>query len=218
MKVVAITMQKGGVGKSTLTRSLAVAASNAGFMTLALDMDLQQSTSQWSYRRAEGSLPAVAFSTERDLPRHLDRARTAGCDLVIIDTPPARSQEGPAAMERADLVLIPCTPTIESFEQFPITAQAAQRSATEAFGVLMMAAPNGRSDAEAAEAVFAQSNIKMLPAVIYRRKAHEVASCAGKTVQEVGTDEKAIAEVTALWTWVQAKLALRSAGNAKRSA
>ncbi|QOR55661.1 MAG: ParA-like protein [Phage 64_12] len=208
MKVVAITMQKGGVGKSTLTRSLAVAASEDGFNALALDMDAQQSTSQWSYRREEGSLPAVAFSTERDLPRHLDRARAAGCDLVIIDTPPARSQEGPAAMERADLVLIPCTPTIESFEQFPITAQVAKRAPAEAFGVLMMAAPNGRSDAQAADAVFAKSNVQMAPAVISRRKAHEVASCAGKTVQEIGTDAKAVAEMNALWAWLKGKLDL----------
>jgi chromosome partitioning protein len=217
MKVVAITMQKGGVGKSTLTRSLAVAASEDGFNALALDMDLQQSTSQWSYRREEGSLPAVAFSTERDLPRHLERARAAGCDLVIIDTPPARSQEGPAAMDQADLVLIPCTPTIESFEQFPITAQVAKRASVEAFGVLMMAAPNGRSDAEAASAVFAQSDVEMAPAVIYRRKAHELASCAGQTVQELGTDEKAIAEVDALWFWLQAKLDL-GGNTTKRSA
>lgn len=218
MKVVAITMQKGGVGKSTLTRSLAVAASAAGFMPLALDMDSQQSTSQWSYRRDEGSLPAVAFSTENDLPRHLDRARAAGCDLVIIDTPPARSQEGPAAMEQADLVLIPCTPTIEAFEQFPVTAKAAQRAGVAAFGVLMMAAPNGRSDAEAAAAVFSNSGVQMAPAVIYRRKAHEVASCAGKTVQELGTDEKAIAEVGMLWTWLQTRLGLEVAAAAKRGA
>ncbi len=51
MKTVAIAMQKGGVGKSTLTRSLAVAGTAAGYNVLALDMDAQQSTAQWAERR-----------------------------------------------------------------------------------------------------------------------------------------------------------------------
>ena len=52
MKTIAIAMQKGGVGKSTLTRSLAVAAADSGLNVLALDMDSQQSTSQWAGRRS----------------------------------------------------------------------------------------------------------------------------------------------------------------------
>ena len=49
MKTITIAMQKGGVGKSTLTRSLAVAASKVGHnvLVLVLDMDAQQSISQW---------------------------------------------------------------------------------------------------------------------------------------------------------------------------
>ena len=51
MKAITIAMQKGGVGKSTLTRSLAVAASKVGHNVFVLDMDAQQSISQWAERR-----------------------------------------------------------------------------------------------------------------------------------------------------------------------
>ena len=125
MKTIAIAMQKGGVGKSTLTRSLAVAASKAGLNVLTLDMDAQQSTTQWAERRAE-TLPLVRFVTEIELPKVLKQAAEAGCDLIIIDTPPARSTEAPAAVEYADLVLVPCTPDIEAYEQLARTERLAR--------------------------------------------------------------------------------------------
>ena len=73
MKIIAVAMQKGGVGKSTLTRSLAVAGTTAGYNILALDMDTQQSMVQWADRRTS-ELPAVRFSTEIELSKLLRHA------------------------------------------------------------------------------------------------------------------------------------------------
>ena len=70
MQVITIAMQKGGVGKSTLARSLAVAAARDGLSVLMIDMDSQQSVSQWAERR-EGDMPVVVFSTENELPKKL---------------------------------------------------------------------------------------------------------------------------------------------------
>ena len=89
MQVITIAMQKGGVGKSTLARSLAVAAARDGLSVLIVDMDAQQSISQWAERR-EADMPVVVFSTENELAKKLAQAKEAA-DLVIIDTPPARS-------------------------------------------------------------------------------------------------------------------------------
>lgn len=125
MRTFAIAMQKGGVGKSWLTRSLSVAASLEGLNVLVIDMDSQQSTVAWSERR-EAETPLVQFSTERELPAILKRAEDAGCDVVFIDTPPARSTETPAAVDSADMVLIPCTPDIEAYEQVARTERLAR--------------------------------------------------------------------------------------------
>ena len=97
-----------------VSRSLATAAARAGMTVLILDMDTQQNSTNWRRRRPdEEQLPLVQFTTENDLEETLRRARAAKCDLVIIDTPPGRSTEAPAAVEAADLVLIPCTPEVE---------------------------------------------------------------------------------------------------------
>lgn len=207
MKILAIAMQKGGVGKSTLTRSLAVAASAAGYNVLALDMDAQQSTTQWRDRR-EAPLPAVMFSTENELPKRLEQASKAGCDLVIIDTPPARSTEAPAAVEAADLVLVPCTPDIEAYEQLPRTARLARTTGKAAAVVLTMGQPNSQSEERIAREVFATMGIPMVEAVIHRFKVHREASRDGVTATELEPDSKAAQEIGALWSWVSAELHL----------
>ena len=102
MKIIAVAIQKGGVGKSTITRTLGTAAAMAGLNVLILDMDNQQTTTMWG-RRRENPLPLVKFTTENDLTDELKRASAAGCELVIIDTPPARSTEAPAAVEAAEI-------------------------------------------------------------------------------------------------------------------
>ncbi len=208
MIIIAIAMQKGGVGKTTLTRSLAVASARAGLMVFALDMDPQQSTTQWSRRRGEGHLPAVRFATELDLPRELERARAAGCDIVFIDTPPARSSEAPAAVEAADLVLIPCTPDIESFDQLPRTVRLAKAFGTRALAVLNMVTPNSTSEISAARGVFAELGLEMAAQVLHRLKIHKDASLLGRSAQEVTVISKGSVEISALWEGIAAQLHL----------
>lgn len=207
MKTIAIAMQKGGVGKSTLTRSLAVAASKAGLNVLTLDMDAQQSTTQWAERRGE-TLPLVRFVTEIELPKVLKQADEAGCDLIIIDTPPARSTEAPAAVEYADLVLVPCTPDIEAYEQLPRTERLARTTGKPAAAVLTMAQPNSRSEEEIAREIFAQIRLPMVPAILHRFKVHRDASRDGLTAQELEPDSKAAHEIQAVWDWVCAEMQL----------
>jgi chromosome partitioning protein len=205
MKIVSVAMQKGGVGKSTLTRSIAVAAAEAGLNVLVLDMDTQQSTKQWRDRRAS-PLPLVSFTTEIDLPRELDRARQAGCELVLIDTPPARSTEAPAAVEYSDLVLVPCTPDIESYEQLPRTLRLARTTGTPAAIVLTMATPNSRSEEDTARAVMQAIGGAEMVAVLHRLKVHRDASREGLSAAELEPGGKAAAEIAELWNWLRAEL------------
>ena len=205
MKIVAVAMNKGGVGKSTLTRSIATAAALDGLNVVAFDMDTQQTTTQWGRRRGD-ALPVVRFTTENDLAGELDRAKAAGCDLALIDTPPARSSEAPAAVECADLVLIPCTADIEAFEQIGRTARLARTTGKPALAVLNLVTPNSRSEAEAAQGVFETIGLTMAPVVLHRLKVHRDASRDGQTAQELEPDSKAAAEVEALWRHIKGLL------------
>ena len=204
MQVIAIAMQKGGVGKSTLARSLAVAAARDGLSVLILDMDAQQSVSQWAERRG-ADMPVVVFSTEHELPKRLDQARGAA-DLVIIDTPPARSTEAPAAVEAADLVLIPTTPDVEPLEQMPRTLRLCRGFSRPVFAVVNMANPTGPAEVVQTREVIEAMGAQAAPVVLHRRKAHRDASASGLTVQESEPDSKAAEDVAGLWAWVRAEL------------
>ncbi|MDQ1902215.1 MULTISPECIES: ParA family protein [unclassified Paracoccus (in: a-proteobacteria)] len=204
MQIITIAMQKGGVGKSTLVRSLAVAAARDGLSVLILDMDAQQSVSQWGERR-EAEMPVVVFSTENELPRRLEQAKGAA-DLVIIDTPPARSTEAPAAVEIADLVLIPTTPDVEPLEQMPRTLRLCRGFDRPVWAVINMANPTGQAEVTQTREVIEAMGAKAAPVVLHRRKAHRDASASGQSVQELDASSKAANEVANLWAWVRAEM------------
>ena len=204
MQIITIAMQKGGVGKSTLVRSLAVAAARDGLSVLILDMDAQQSVSQWGERR-EAEMPVVVFSTENELPRRLEQANGAA-DLVIIDTPPARSTEAPAAVEIADLVLIPTTPDVEPLEQMPRTLRLCRGFDRPVWAVINMANPTGQAEVTQTREVIEAMGAKAAPVVLHRRKAHRDASASGQSVQELDANSKAANEVANLWAWVRAEM------------
>jgi len=102
MRTIALSCNKGGVGKTSIAKHIATAAAASGLNVMLLDMDTQQNATNWGRRRSQRqsspALPVVRFVTENDLPDALERASAAGCDLVVIDTPPGRSAEAPAAV------------------------------------------------------------------------------------------------------------------------
>ncbi|ABS45674.1 MULTISPECIES: ParA family protein [Yersinia pseudotuberculosis complex] len=105
--IVAFVSQKGGVGKSTKARALAVAATNGGLKTKVGDLDTEQATTaDWHRRRLNAGLPPAAsievFSTASQA-----LSAAADYDLLIIDGP-ARASKGTTEIARvADLVVQP---------------------------------------------------------------------------------------------------------------
>ena len=209
MKVATITINKGGVGKTMISRSLGTAAAAAGKLVLILDMDTQQNSSSWRRRRPEDlQLPHVQFTTENDLAETLKRAKNAGCDLVLIDTPPGRSTEAVAAVEEADLVLIPCTSETECFEGLPRTARLARQAAKKAIVIANFIHPSGRAEEETIRGVAKGHNLETAPVALHEYQVHRDGSFRGLTAQEIQPDSKAAAEINALWDWFCAELQL----------
>lgn len=209
MRTVAVTINKGGVGKTTLTKNLATAATAAGFNVLILDMDTQENSTSWGQRRAkqhDKPLPLTRFTTERNLSDELLRAEKAGCDLVFIDTPPGRNSEAPAAVECSDLVLIPFWNDQDAYEGVARTAMLVKRLGKAAFGVLNFATPNSRSHEETARLVLEAIPLPMAPVVLHRYDAHRLANPKGLTAQELEPDSVAAQEISALWDWFGAIL------------
>ncbi|MEK4031519.1 ParA family protein [Methylocystis sp. IM2] len=111
--VVAFVSQKGGVGKSTLSRGLAREAAKSGLAVKLADLDTQQGTAtEWHRRRLDGRIEPVVsvegFATADQALAHAPRY-----DLLIIDGP-ARASEGTRRIaERASLVVQPTNPSLD---------------------------------------------------------------------------------------------------------
>jgi chromosome partitioning protein len=209
MKTVAISINKGGVGKTMLAKSLAAAAAAEGFNTLILDMDTQQNSTAWGKRRSQQldlPLPLVRFTTENELENELRSAAGAGCDFAFIDTPPGRSSEAPAAVEAADIVLIPFWADVDSFEGVTRTALLSRRLGKRAVGVLNFATPNSRTHEDTSREVLNTIGIALAPVVLHRYEVHKLASLKGLTAQEIEPKSNAAGEIENLWGWVRAEL------------
>jgi chromosome partitioning protein len=218
-KVVAVTINKGGVGKTMIARSLGAAAAAAGHAVLIVDMDTQQNSTSWRRRRPdEVALPLVQFTTENDLEETLVRARAAECDLVIIDTPPGRSTEAPAAVEAADLVLIPCSPDVEAFEGLPRTARLARTTGKPARVVPNFVQPNSRTEEEAIRDVAEAHGLKTAPVALHRFNVHRDGSLRGLTAQELQPESRAATEIGLLWDWLCSELQLTTSADVHKVA
>jgi chromosome partitioning protein len=216
MLKVAISINKGGVGKTTTAKTLASAAVAAGLNALILDIDTQQNATTWGRRRKKQErppLPLVRFTTEQDLPDELDRAEKAGCDIAFIDTPPGRSSEAMAAVEAADLVIIPFWNDQDSYDGVKKTASLASRLGKDAFGLLNFVTPNSKNHEETAREVLKGIGLPMAPVVLHRYDLHRLASIKGLAAQEMEPESNAALEIAALWDWLRATLKLRTSAN-----
>lgn len=105
--VVAFVSQKGGVGKSTLSRGLAREAAKSGLTVKICDLDVQQgSCVDWHRRRlAEGVEPVFDCQAYRAADTALSEA--ARFDMLIVDAPARASEATQKIAEKASLVVQP---------------------------------------------------------------------------------------------------------------
>ena len=113
---VAFVSQKGGVGKSTLSRGLAVEAAKAGMSVKIADLDHQQGTSvEWNRRRHRTNLE-LQIEVESFKTAALALPHACRYDMFIIDGP-ARTSEATLEIARAaHLVIQPSGPSLDDLE------------------------------------------------------------------------------------------------------
>ena len=200
MPTIAIISQKGGAGKTTLAIHLAAAAQGAGQVALIVDTDPQATASQWAAWRQDAP-PEVIDSPPPRLAAKVALARGQGAQTVVIDTPPHADSAARAAVEIADLVLIPCRPSAFDLSAIQTTAKLVQLLKKPAFVVFTAGSPNApRIYGEAAELV-AGYGTPACPVLIPDRAAYRHASAEGRTVMELEPAGRAAEEIAALYAW-----------------
>ena len=110
-KVITISQQKGGTGKTTLAVHLALALIKYHNLKVAIiDTDPQGSLGKWFMIRTEkkNSDDSLTFKTASLWgAQYESKTLKKDHDIVIIDTPPKIESDARPAIEAADLVLIP---------------------------------------------------------------------------------------------------------------
>jgi chromosome partitioning protein len=200
--IIAFVSQKGGVGKSTLSRALARDAAASGLKVKIADLDTQQGTTiDWHRTRLDARITpevaAEAFATAGQALKQADQY-----DLLILDGP-ARTSKGTLEIARvADLVVQPTGASTDDLKpairEFHALVKAGISKGKLAFALNRIGTP-----AEEAEtrAYIAEAGYSVLGGCLFEKPGYRKAQNMGHSVTETtysGLKAKADALIQAL--------------------
>jgi chromosome partitioning protein len=211
MRSIAFLSQKGGVGRTTLAASLAVAAAGAGERVIALDLDPQASLVSWGERRKAANTPnklmIEPLEGERLPLLHaiLEGLAEVGFTIAIFDTA-ANGATARLVALAADICLLPTRPTRLDVDVAAATfcvACLAERKAA----LLLNQCPPTYPSLRPSEAAKALTRFGVLAApTLCARINFQDAIAIGLGVTEYACEGKAAQEIKALWGWIRAQL------------
>ncbi len=183
--VVAFVSQKGGVGKSTLSRALAREAAAGGLRVKVADLDTQQGTSvDWHRQRLNAAIePVVSVEAFATAAQALGVAN--GFDILILDGPARTSQATLEIARAANLVVQPTGASLDDLRpavrEFHALVKAGVPPARLAFALNRIGTP-----AEEAEtrAYLAEAGYAVLDGCLLERPAYRQAQNAGHAITE----------------------------------
>jgi len=167
MKIASFVGQKGGVGKSTLARVLAVAAARKDYKVLLGDFDLEQlSCIEWSATRLrngiEPDIEARAFKSLKKLHKSVE-----GFDLVVVDTRGLADDLTLDISQESDVIFLPTGTSMDDLR--PTLALARRLSKTRKIGnkIVLVLSKVGRSERllEIARETIANAGFEVLDSI-----------------------------------------------------
>ena len=198
MKIILVAAQKGGAGKTTLSRNLAVAAAADGKSVLCVDLDPQGSLRGWWQAREDENPSMLEADPKPEALQQTLKAAAKVFDLAIIDTPPAAPVWLADAIGAADLVLIPVRPSPDDLRAVGATISAVT-AAKVPFIFVLSQAPRAKITEEAVR-VLAQHG-RVAPVNIAQRVIYAETGASGAGVIETA-DMKAAEEIRDIWNYV----------------
>lgn len=229
MKVVTVSSRKGGGGKSTIARHLAVEAAVQGYGPVCIvDADPMLGLAQWWSRRSSDeprllhSLPEAESVTPANirrmvgegrvplpiskLPSALKTAARAGYEICIIDTAPTTDDDVRACIDAADLVLMPIRATQDDLDAVSETLKVVKAADKQAAFVLNAAQRGALSTRAAGNALVHRG--ELAEPTIHRAEAIPATRGSGLVIGETAPGSISAHEFTLLWQYVAWRLGL----------
>ena len=230
MKVVTVASRKGGGGKSTVVRHLAIEAAIQGDGPVCIiDADPMLGLAQWWSRRVadeprllhslitEESVTAMNVRRlvgEGNLPLPIEQissalksASRAGYKICIIDTAPAADNDVRTCVRHADLVLMPVRATQDDLDAVGETLKLVKSEGRAGAFVLNAAQKGALSTRAAANALVHKG--ELAEPTIHRAEAIPASRSSGETIGELAPGSSPAEEFQQLWRYVSWRLGLR---------
>ena len=202
--IISLISQKGGVGKSALSRLIAVEYANSGWQVKIGDLDkLQGSTTKWKTRRDANSIePEIAVEKYATVERAIRDA--AQYDLMVLDGPAFAEQGGKAMAEASGLVIMPTGYAIDDLEPQVQTAYDLETAGIDPDKIIFVFCRADGSDSEdkAAREYLKRARMNVIKPIFPERPSIRQAHNDGRAASEVGhhslkTKALAVAEAIA---------------------
>lgn len=205
MKVIAVTSQKGGTGKTTLSGHIAVQAEHAGAGPVALiDCDPQGSLTTWWNSRKEDA-PVLLQTSIATLNDDLNALRKLNnIRLVIIDTPPAITWTIIEVIKVADLIVIPVRPSPHDLAAAGTTVDLVENLHKPMVFVVNSATQRARITGEAAVALSQHGTVAS--SIVHNRTDFAASMIDGRTVMELPRARRCAEEIENLWRYLAGRL------------
>ncbi len=186
MQVISFVGQKGGVGKSSLARVMAVAAARRGQKVLICDFDLEQlSCVEWAATRlkngVEPEVDARAFKSLKKL-----RKSTEGFDLAVVDTRGLADELTTDLCRESDLVFLPTGTSMDDLRPTLALARALAKRRGGVAKIVLVLTMVGRSERqmEQARLVIEQAGFDLLEQTWPLRDGFQAEFDAGRAGSE----------------------------------
>ena len=205
MQVFALINQKGGAGKSTLARQLAVLAGEED-ASILIDRDPQETSTKWWQRRQSlqptPGRPDLLDLDGTDLTAAAAALRKRTGGAVFVDTRPAVAEPEAEAARVADLVIVPVRPSPDDLEAVGETLKILRRLDRRA--VVVVNAAKNEVRARDARAALSRYPVPVCPTHVADRAVYLDASLEGRGVGEMrgAAARDAHAELRTVWTWI----------------
>lgn len=203
-KIIVITNQKGGCGKTTVTMNLAAYFAINDSKVLVVDGDPQNSAMGWADGADdEKPFPATMCSLAGTTKPHIEIKKFVNdYDYIFIDCPPSISSNfTDSVLLVADLVIVTIIPSPLDIKATPAIEHLIDKvksinDSLQAYLLVNMCQPNISIGKDAIEALDDFETPK-LKTKLHLRTAYRHAALNGSSVLN-SKDEKAILEITAL--------------------